>query len=53
MKVSSKIYPLHFLEVNRKTKNNIGNKSWRILDMAWVQRLCPPKEKTKQVWSVM
>ena len=27
---------LHFPEVNRKTRNNISNKSWRILDMAWV-----------------
>ena len=47
MKVSSKISPLHFLEVNRKTRNNIGIKSWRILDMAWVQRHVSVEEKNK------
>ena len=47
MKVSSKISPLHFLEVNRKTRNNIGNKSWRILDMAWVQRHMSAEGKNK------
>ena len=47
MKVSSKISLLHFLEVNRKTRNNIGNKSWRILDMAWVQHYMSAEGKNK------
>ena len=53
MKVSSKISLLHFLEVNRKTRNNIGNKSWRILDMAWVQRHMSvegKKQSKSEVW---
>ena len=53
MKVSSKISLLHFLEVNRKTRNNIGNKSWRILDMAWVQRHMSAegkKQSKSEVW---
>ena len=47
MKVSSKISLLHFLEVNRKTRNNTGNKSWRILDMALVQRHMSAEGKNK------
>jgi len=47
MKVSSKISLLHFLEINRKTKNSMGNKSWRILDVAWVQRHMSAEGKNK------
>ena len=53
MKVGSKISLLHFLEVNRKTRNNMGNKSWRILDMAWVQRHMSvegKKQSKSEVW---